>query len=148
MKSLEDIMEMWAKDCEIDPNDLAGESIRATNLHSKYMNIMMEHRMKAKVISKKYNEMKLWKSRYYKGDFNNPDDMDKYGIKEPFNKLILNNEIQSWLDADEELNNLLLKRIFHEEIAEYCNLVIKELNSRSYKIGNAIKWRIFTGGGG
>lgn len=148
MKSLEQVMEMWTKDCDINPDDLAGESIRATNLHSKYMNIMMEHRMKARAMDRKYRETKLWKIRYFRGDFNNPEDMDKYSLEKPFNQIILNNELSNWLDADEELNNILFKRVFHEEIAEYCKLVIKELESRSYKLGNAIKWRIFTGGGG
>jgi len=146
--NLEQIMDEWSKDCIVDPEDLAGESIRATNLHSKYMKLMMENRLKARAMDRKFKEMKLWKTRYYRGELNNKDDLDKYGIGEPFSQIILNNDIQNWLDGDSELNDILMKKIFHEEIAEYCSLIIKELNSRSYKLGNAIKWRIFIGGGG
>ena len=44
-----------------------------------------------------------------------------------------------------ELNKLLLKRIAHGEIVEYCEDVLKSLNSRTWDLGNVIKYRQLTG---
>ena len=51
-----------------------------------------------------------------------------------------------YLDSDAELNNILLKKVIHQEIVDFCTSVLKEINSRTYQLGNFIKWEVYTGG--
>ena len=147
IKDLPTLISMWANDSIIDGNNLAEESIKSANKLSKYMEILVHNKFLAAQLRQKYIEMKQWKIQYYKGELNNPEDMATYNIKEPFRKSLLNVEIPSYIEADKDLNDLLMRKMIHDEIIEYCNLIIKELQGRSYAIGNAIKWKIFTGGG-
>ena len=55
--------------------------------------------------------------------------------------------IQIFLDADEELNDILMKIAKHKEIVDLCTLIIKEINNRTYQVGNIIKQEIYLGGG-
>lgn len=144
--TLEEIMEEWKKDSEIDPMELSDHSIQTGKLHSKYVGILSRNRLIAKKLWVDYKEKKDWKRKYFKGEFNNPEDMAEYGI-EPYRGRHVAAEVESILDSDTELNQILLKKEYHEEIVMFCESVIKELNNRTYAIGNAIRYNIFLGGG-
>lgn len=143
---LEDIMDEWDKDSKIDPIELSDESIKTGKLNAKYLRFLAESRLKAKKAWIDYKEKKEWKRRYFRGDFNNPEDLKRYNIQ-PYHGLSVNVEVEKVLDGDSELNNLLLRKEYYEEIVTFCEAVIKELHNRTYAIGNSIKWNIFQGGG-
>jgi hypothetical protein len=48
------------------------------------------------------------------------------------------------MDSDEDLNNMVLKRVVHEEVVEFCTSIIKELNSRVYALRSFIEWKKMT----
>jgi hypothetical protein len=76
---------------------------------------------------------------------NNPEDLKHYGW-EPMLKTILIKDIPAYLDADAELNKLLARKNFHNEIVEYCTSVLKELHSRTFQLRSFIDWHKFTNG--
>ena len=47
---------------------------------------------------------------------------------------------------DTELNNILLKKVIHEEIVEFCKNVLKELNNRTWQLKEYMSWERFVGG--
>lgn len=144
--NLEELMTEWEGDAEVSPFDLSGEAIRIGKLKAKYMRHFSNFNLKAKKLGVEFREKKDWKRRYYKGEFNNPKDLEQYKI-EPYRGLAVNADIQAILDADSELNKILLAKDYNEECARFCELVLDELTKRSFSIGNAIKWNIFQGGG-
>lgn len=144
--TFEEIMEMWVKDSHIDEIDLGNESIKSGKLHSKYASILSKHRMLATVNNMAYKQKRDFKRRYWRGDFNNKEDLQKYGV-EPYLQKHLAAEIDAMLDADKELNEVLLKKEYNEEIVRFCESVIREINNRTYAVGNAIKFHIFMNGG-
>lgn len=143
---IEDIMKEWEEDSKVSPFDLAGEAIKTSSLHAKYMRYLLNFNMKSKKLNIDYREKREWKRRYFKGEFNNPNDLKLYNI-EPYRHVVINADIQSILDADVDLNKILLSKEYNEECAKFCESVIKEISNRSYAIGNAIKWNVFQGGG-
>ena len=116
---IDDLMEEWSKDCFYNETNPDVESSKIPILHAKF--------------------------EYYSGDLNNPEDLEHYGF-EPMTKHLLKSNIPTYIDSDQDINNILLQRIIHQEIVDFCNSVLKELNSRTYQIGNIIKWKQISDG--
>jgi hypothetical protein len=93
-----------------------------------------------------YHRLRKIKWEYYNGDLNNPEDLQKYNL-DPNPKKILRADIPTYLDSDTELNDLLLKKLMHEEIVSFCGSVLKEINSRTWQLRTFIEWERFTSGG-
>lgn len=149
MTDLDELMTMWSQDSKVDETKLGEEVIKTANLHSKYLNIMTKNRLKSKVQELNFNKEKIFKIKYYSGHFNNSEDMkmlEERGL-EPIQEKILKNQIQSYLDSDQTLIDILLKKAMYDEIVAYCEEVLKALANRGYAINASIKWNIFTSGG-
>lgn len=144
--NIEDLMEMWSKDSHIDETEPAREMIKTPNLHAKYLRIMTHHNLIVKKLMSDYHKRKKIKWEYYCGDLNNPEDLETYKL-EPMVKKVLRADIPMYLDSDKELNDILLKKIMHEEIVEFCKTVLKELNNRTWQLKSVIDWEKFTSGG-
>ena len=86
-----------------------------------------------------YKLLKGLREEYYQGHMTK-EDCDERGW-EYMQHVLSNPQIARKLDTDPELNKLLLKRIAHEEIVSYCDMVIKSLHNRTWDLGNFIKYR-------
>ena len=142
---IDDLMEEWSKDCFYNETNPDVESSKIPILHAKYLNILTHYSLKSKKLTLDYNKLKRVKFEYYSGDLNNPEDLEHYGF-EPMTKHLLKSNIPTYIDSDQDINNILLQRIIHQEIVDFCNSVLKELNSRTYQIGNIIKWKQISDG--
>jgi hypothetical protein len=139
---IEALMEEWIKDAPINETDPQKSLAEVPSLHSKYLRIMTHHNLVAKKLQFTYNERRNLKWDWYKGDLNNPEDLAKYNLP-PQEKTVIRQDIPKLLDADNELNNMLLKKILHEEIAEFCKAVLKELNNRTFQLKSYIDYERF-----
>lgn len=143
--SIDALMEEWSKDAAIDEIEPGRETAKIPSLHAKYLRILTHHNLVCKKLTSDYNKMKRIKFEYYSGDLNNPEDLAEYNLQ-PFNKKLLRQDIPSYIDSDTDLNNILLKKVVHQEVVDFCSSVLKELNNRTFQLGNIIKWEQFTGG--
>ena len=143
MKQIDELLEMWRQDSEIDRTEPGKELLNIPKLHSKYLNILSKHRLLSKEAEFKYNKMKRLKWEYYTGKLDD-DDLKKHGW-EPF-PFVLKSDITTYLDADEDMNRFLAQKLMHEEIVEVCNSILKELNSRTYQLRSFIDWEKFIQG--
>ena len=143
MKQLDDLLEEWRKDSDIDRTEPGKALLNIPKLHSKYLNILSKHRLLAKEAEFKYNKWKKLKWEYYTGKLDD-DDLQKYGWK-PF-PFVLKTDITTYLDSDEDLNKYLAAKVLHDEIVDVCGSIIKELNSRTYQLRSFIDWEKFIQG--
>lgn len=143
MQSLEQLLEMWTKDSEIDRTEPGRELLNIPKLHSKYLNILSRHRLLAKENEFKYNKMRRLKWEYYTGKLD--EDTLKANGWEPF-PYVLKAEVNSYLESDEELNKFTAKKVMHEEIVEVCQSIMKELNNRTWELRSFIDWEKFIQG--
>lgn len=144
--SLEDLMEMWSKDSKIKHDELGAESLRTPELHSKYLNYLTYHRMIAKAVTAEYTTMRKLMTEYYDGQHNTDKEFLAEYKLEPVRNLILKDKIPMYLETDERLVPLLLKKAVHEEIVEYCKSVILALKDRTWAIRASIDWEKFING--
>lgn len=143
--TIETLMREWSKDCKIDETEPQRELANVPKLNAKYLNIMVHHKLLARKAAAKYYKLRNFKEAYYSGDLNNPEDLQEHGL-EPFRKKILKQDMENWLSADDDLNNLLMKKVVHEEIVKYCEYVLKECHSRTFQLRSYIDYEKFLGG--
>lgn len=140
-------MSMWVEDSKLDRTDLLSELSRIDSLHAKYLNIHTTHSLLWKKAMREYSEKKRFWSAYYSGEYNDDSEFLKKHNLEPIMKKILRSEVQEYLDGNTELNNILMKKMIHEEISNYAAEVVKQIRQRSYEIKSYIDYEKFLNGG-
>jgi len=143
MSKIDDLLAEWAKDSVIDRTEPGKALLDIPKLHSKYLNILSNHRLLIRDSEFKYNRMKKLKWEYYTGKLDD-DQLKKYGW-EPF-PFVLKSDITTYLDADEDLTKYLAQRRMHEEIVEVCMSIMKELGARTFQLKDFISWEKFIQG--
>ena len=143
MKQLDELLEMWRKDCDIDRTEPGKALLDIPKLHSKYLTILSKHRMLGKEADFQLNRWKKLKWEYYTGKLDD-DDLKKHGW-EPF-RYALKSDITTYLDADEDINKYLASKMMHEEVVDVCNAILKELNNRTWELRSFIDWEKFIQG--
>jgi hypothetical protein len=143
MSKIDDLLAEWAKDSVIDRTEPGKALLDIPKLHSKYLNILSNHRLLIRDAEFKYNRMKKVKWEYYTGKLDD-DQLAKYGW-EPF-PFVLKSDITTYLDADEDLSKYLAQRRMHEEIVEVCMSIMKELGARTFQLKDFISWEKFIQG--
>ena len=143
--NIDALMEEWINDATYDETEPQRAMSNIPKLHAKYLRIMTHHNLTVKKLLAEYNSRRKIKWEYYNGDLNNPEDLEKYGL-EPMMKKVLRADLQHYLDSDTELNTILLKKVMHEEIVEFCKQVLKELNNRTWQLKSYMDWEKFVGG--
>ena len=139
MKQLEELLEMWRKDSELDRTEPGKELTKIPLHHSKYLNILSAS-------STSYSKFKLIKRdkwEYYTGKLDD-EDLSKHGW-EPF-PYVLKSEITTYLDSDEDINKYKASKAIHEEIVTVCEAILKELHSRTFQLKSFIDWEKFIQG--
>ena len=143
MSKLDELLEEWRKDSDIDRTEPGKELLKIPKLHSKYLDILSKHRLLSKEAEFKFNKMKKLKWEYYTGKLDD-DDLKKYGW-EPF-PFVLKSDITTYLESDDDLNKYTAQKIMHDEIVEVCMAILKELNSRTFQLRDFISWEKFIQG--
>lgn len=143
MQQINDLLEMWRKDADIDRTEPGKALLDIPKLHSKYLTILSRHRLLSKESEFKYNKIKKLKWEYYTGKLDK-DELQKYGW-EPF-PLVLKSDINTYIESDEDINKYLAQKAMHDEIVELCQAILKELNSRTFQLRDYIAWERFIQG--
>jgi hypothetical protein len=145
LMKLEEIYEMWENDAKYDDLNLDTESLNISSLHAKYNRLLSETRsqLRACFIQRKGRANLL--RDYYLGNLNNPDDLERIG-RQPFLQKVLKNEVQGYIDADDDLLKLETRTAMLEEKVDVVVEIMKCIHKRGYDIKSAIEWRKFTNG--
>lgn len=143
--NFEELNSNWAKDCKIDETNLTRESSRIPELHQKYFGIYVTEGLKLRKLKIEYKELEKAKTEYYNGS------MDQEELKErgwkPNPLKVLRNDIQKYIEADNDVIELSLKIAYRESIVKYLEDIIKQINTRNFIIKNMIDFEKFRSGG-
>lgn len=139
----EDIISMWQQDAKIDDIELDRESLNIPILHSKYLKLLFNQKLKVRALLLKQKELSKLLSEYYRGELNNPEDL-KDIKREPWVKTVLKAEISTYVESDPQMIELVTKIAYHEEVVDLLAEIIKTINNRGFQLKNAIDWRKLT----
>ena len=141
---LEEIQELWNRDRDIDISNLAVESVRIPQVHDKYLKIYIDERIKLKGLEFDLAKITRRKTNYYAGTMSQ-EELDANNL-EPFQHKVLKTDMQTFLDADDDLQKVTAKILMNEEIENYLDKVLSEISNRRWTIRNMIEWLKFTNG--
>ena len=141
--NIDEIENLWEKDSKIDPDNLHEESIKIPSLHAKYFKIYNNITLLKKMEENKLKIVRKEKWIYYSGK------ADPEVYKEnPFDHKVLKQDMEKYLDADEELLKLISKIDYYNTILNYLDSILKTILNRTYQIKNSIEYMRFTAGYG
>ena len=142
--SLDKIQEMWESDSKMNQDELDAESLKIPQLHAKYYDIYNVTLTLRKQTETAYSKVLLERRQYYLRKAT-----AAVYAEEPFPyKVRDKDDLKLYLDADEKLKNLSLKREYYDMMLRYTEEILKQISNRTYQIKNAIEWRRFTSGYG
>jgi hypothetical protein len=143
METLEQILKYWEKDSVMDQTEPSKEIIKIPMLHSKYLNILTKHKIASKKAHFDYLRMRKVKWEYFTGKMSQ-EELKEYGW-EPF-QFALKSDINTYLEADNDLIKLLEKKVYHEEVISVLESIMGELKSRTFQLKDFISWEKFVNG--
>jgi hypothetical protein len=148
MISLEALLTEWATDSKMNRSELDAESLRTSQHHSKYLQILTA--VKRRLAKQKQARLDLLaiKSLYYAGKLGKAQ-MDAQGWPyDPWSGGVkpLKSDVGLWLEADSDLSAMKADITETEILHDACMDIMNSLNWRHQSIGNAIRWIQFTTG--
>jgi hypothetical protein len=143
MENIEQIMNLWTADSDIDQTEPGKELLKIPKLHNKYLTILTKHKMAAKKANFDYLRMRKTKWEYYTGK-TSKEELEEFGW-EPF-QFTLKSDVSTYLESDQDLIKLLEKKIYHEEVVSVIESIMGELKQRTWQLRDFITWERFIGG--
>lgn len=142
--TIDEILETWQKDANIDKTELGEEALKIPKLHHKYYQIFVKEKM---ILKKQESDMKKLKLDKYEFLTQGPNEETKdKGWRLPPKGMILKGDIPMYLEGDQDIINLSLKIGLQQEKVELLDSIIKTIINRNFIIRNAIDWQKFTMG--
>ena len=138
---LEQLQELADKDLKINDTELDLESLKTPQLHNKYMKHLTKFKLLLTRAEDDLRTIKLFKWEYYTGK----SDPQVYQQK-PFNLKILKQDVDKYIEADEEIQKATQKVKYLETVVDFLDRTIRQISNRTFTIKNAIDWRKFTSG--
>jgi hypothetical protein len=142
--NIEEILELWEKDSQIDVTELGEEAVKIPKLHSKYYKIFIMERARLMKLHSEMKKLKLEKFEFYTQGPN--EETRKKGWEMPAKGMILKADVPMYMEADHQIIDLSLKIGLAQEKVDFLESIIKSFNNRGYNIKSAIEWRKFTMG--
>lgn len=144
---IEDVLEMWKDDSEIDELKLDEASRDSAKLHAKYLEMLSITRLQLKRKEAEFNVLLKDKFLWYNGKMSK-DEMDARGWDyDPLNGLkILKGDMDRFYDADEDIQNAKMRIDYLKELVAVLEEIINNIRWRHQTIRNSIEWQKFTSG--
>jgi hypothetical protein len=142
--TLDEIKIQAELDVVIDSNHLEDESIRIPQLHNKYLCILMDEKIIYEKLESKLKVLKRDKWLYYSGKMSE-EELKRKGW-EPFDLAIIKQDVDRFVDSDDEVITLGNKLFVQKEKVAYIESVAKIVSNKIWNIRSTIEWIKFTQG--
>ncbi len=145
---IQEILDMWEIDGQIDQFKLDDTTIKNASLHSKYLSLITVAKLKKKTIQQSYDNLLKDKWLYYNGKMSQAQ-IDMFGWEyDPFNGLNkpLKGDLNYYYNSDKEIQEAQLKLEYQTVMVDTLKEILDTIRWRHQTIGNIIKWRSFEAG--
>jgi hypothetical protein len=142
--NISDIKKMAFDDVQIDNTSLDRESSIIPQQHNKYLSILSDEKLVLARYEADLNILRKNKWLYYSGKLSE-EELSEHGW-EPFQLNILRNDVDRFLESDQDLIDLALKVALQKEKVNYVESVVKIISNKIWSIRASIDWIKFTQG--
>ena len=139
--TLDELQAQAEKDLSIDDTELDLESLKTPQLHSQYLKTYSTYALMMKKAEGDYSKLHIKKWLFFTGKADPQEYKDKN-----FDLKVLRQDIDKFIDADDEIIRQRQKVEYLKQICHYCESTLKQINNRTFQIKNAIEWKKFTMG--
>jgi len=145
---LDDIMEMWKKDSQIDDLALDDETKKTSKLHAKYLELVNITRLQLAKLDSDLDTLKKDKWLYYTGKMTKQDMDDRGWAYDPFGggTKPLKSELEYYYESDADMVKAKQKIEYQKAIANTLEEIMNNLRWRHTHIKNIIEWKKFVSG--
>ena len=142
--TLDQYLAEWQTDAALDLAALDESARQVPLLHAKSWNYYTYERLRYKKIDSDYKVLYRQKWEYFLGKM---DDAERLELGWPPQPLkILSGNVHIYMEGDAEIQNLLKRKAYIEEILKFIEDVIKSVNTRNFVIKSAIDFLRFKNG--
>lgn len=142
--TLDELRESWIHDCEIDQNDLGTAAARSPNLHAKYLDELINYKLRLTKTQNEIIEYRVKRTRYYKGEMTREElaeaGWDQWQYK------TLKSEIDSLIDAESNFQKLSTREQYIKTVIYFLESVLSEIKARSFHVKAIVEWQRFRAG--
>lgn len=142
---IETVMNMWAEDSKIDRNQLQEESLKASQLHQKYLQILMQVKTKLLKSEKDFNDLRLKKYRWFRGEMSQ-DELKQLGWPQYQGLKPLKTDMEFVLEHDPDVGNLNIKIQYLKNMVYQLESILNSIKGRDWAIRNHIEYTKFVAG--
>ena len=139
--TLEELQNIVEKKLKINDTELDLEALKTPQLHNEFLKHYNKFKLMKTKASAELATIKLHKWEYYTGKA----DPMVYQQK-PFNLKILKQDVDKYIEADEDYQKIKQKVDYLETIVDFLDRTIRQIQNRGFLIKDAIEWRKFTSG--
>lgn len=143
--TLEEILEEWGKDSQINQNNLSDESLRIPKLHHKYYSMMVQERLRYTKMKAAFDERVDLLEQWLDGQLDT-ETLKQHGL-EVQRKLLTKAEREKKLSLLPEIVQTKMKLALQQEKVDALESIIKTFQNRGYIIRTALDWQRFQMGG-
>ena len=126
----------------LDDEDLHQQSYKNQIIKPKCLDYKSKYKLMMFQCKGEHKRLYREKWEYYGGKA----DAKIYAAK-PFDLKVLKNDLQMYINSDEDIIELEKKVVYYETIVEFIDGVIKSIDNRGWDIRNAQDWKTFLAGG-
>lgn len=148
MLTLEQILENWKKDCEIDDVELDKSSRETPKLHAKYVELLSSAKLQKHRKEMEFKKLLKDKFMWYNGKMDKTT-MDEKGWEyDPFDGLTkpMKSDMDYFYESDPQIQTLQSQIEYWKTVIDTLSDIVSNITWRHQTIGNMIKWRQFTSG--
>lgn len=142
---LNELLQEYENDMNINQNKLDYESIMTPKLHSKYLKLLMEARGTKVVLENSYNNLRMLRFRYYRGELSK-EELAENGWAQYQGTKPLKNEMDEILKGCPIILKEKQKIDISNEKIYALEEMIKQIRARDWNIRNAIEFKKFQAG--
>lgn len=144
MLTIEQIEKEWAVDCKIDKTDLNTDSANQLELHKKYHKILNWIRKQLRIAQTDRIRMVHLKNDYYSNNMP-PQQLKELNWK-PNPRLVIKNDLDRYIEADEEMIALNLKIGDLNDMLQFVESILKSIYQKPFITKNIIENNRFING--
>ena len=148
MLTLEQVLEHWKKDCEIDDMELDKSSRETPKLHAKYVELLSMAKLQKQRKEMEFKKLLKDKFMWYNGKLDKQTMDDKGWEYDPFDGMTkpLKSDMDYFYEADPQIQALQSQIEYWKTVIDTLSEIVSNITWRHQNIGNMIKWRQFTSG--
>lgn len=147
MIDLNQILEMWAIDCQINNGKLDKSSMETPILHAKYLRMLSESKLMLKKVERDQKVLLKDKWLYYNGKMDLNQLIEKGWAADPFDGLkVMKGEMDYYYNSDIEIQKSEEKIEYWKTVISTLTEIIENLKWRHQNISNIIRWKQFEAG--